>query len=485
VLVAASLLGEVCAQVDLDVLAPDAPQVQQTADKVDKAVDPGDSKCSCDCCQVSARRETQQVNGAKEVCSTGADPNAPGTCPNTCLVDAENSAITNDGDGQIDTSRYCMMNCLPADNAIGGKCRSLTDEEQAQLVTEGGNGQDPAAVLVPTTTAAPDVLKDPEAPPEPPQLVDQQAEAAAGSAAAEGGKDAGAAAAAAAAAAANKKKAKETGAMVAMAAGKQAKAAGIEARIAKAEAVSATGRASATSDLDASNNNALMVNAARAQVQAAEVRAKVYADSAKKAAARAQAELKEIQAIPAKAAALAAEEAKKFCCEEMQEMANNLAIVKSRLAGPGLPVPLAEASVRAAQPYYNIMQKAIANGNLYEASARQLQDQAQGLQEQSRTVASQAVAYQQAGYGELAQQLMAQAKGMLSTAQAKDAQAQKDFAVAEGVRKQVPNYQANAAAASARATAIANPGGQPPPAVAPPSLIERTPRLRKSLRVPS
>merc|ERR1719352_609330 len=95
------------------------------------------------------------------------------------------------------------------------------------------------------------------------------------------------------------------------------------------------------------------------------------------------------------------------------------------------------------------------------------QDAAQSLQEQSREVASQAVGYQQAGYGDMASKLMAQAKSMLNEATAKDAQARKDFAVAENVRKQIPNYQVNAAAASARATAIANPPGQPPPAMAP------------------
>merc|ERR1719198_2534680 len=106
-------------------------------------------------------------------------------------------------------------------------------------------------------------------------------------------------------------------------------------------------------------------------------------------------------------------------------------------------------------------------GNLYAANAHKLNDEANTMQEQSRDLASQAVLYQSAGYPDMANGLMAQAKSLLNQAQAKDDQAKKDFAVAEGVRKNVPNYQTNAAAASARATSIANPGGQPPPAVAP------------------
>lgn len=265
----------------------------------------------------------------------------------------------------------------------------------------------------------------------------------------------------------DEKKEKETGAMVAQASGKQALAAAMEARLTEAEAVSAQSLSFANEDMEKAKSDALMVTAAKAQVQAAEVRAAIYAKSAAKAALRAKAELKEIQEIPKKAADLAAAEAKRIVQGEINEAHGNLLWVKSRLAGPALPVPLAEAAVRAAQPYYAVMNKAIAMGNLYEQSAHSLQDQAQSLQEQSRDVAGQAVRYQMAGYGDMASKMMAQAKGMLSDAQSKDAQARKDFSVAEGVRKNVPQYQTAAAAASARATAIANPAGQPPPAVAP------------------
>merc|ERR1719164_382293 len=177
--------------------------------------------------------------------------------------------------------------------------------------------------------------------------------------------------------------------------------------------------------MEAAKTNALMITTAQAQVKAAEVRAAIYADSAKKAAARAQAELKDIMDIPKKAAELAAAEAKQEVQDEVNEAAGNVLWVKSRLAGPPLPVPLAEAAVRAAQPYYSIMNKAVASGNLYEANAHSLQDQAQQLQENSRTVASQAVGYQQAGYGDMAAKLMSQAKGLLNEAVAKDEQAKK------------------------------------------------------------
>merc|ERR1719424_2175367 len=222
----------------------------------------------------------------------------------------------------------------------------------------------------------------------------------------------------------------------------------------------------ADGDLKSAEGASLMVLAAKAQVKSAEVKASIYARSAAMASARAEAELKAIKDIPRKVAELAAAEAKRIIQAEVNDAASKVAIVKARLGGPPKPVPLAEAAVRAAKPYYSVMNKAIASGNLYEQSAHTLQDQAQTLQEQSRTIASQAVGYQTAGYTDMAQKLMAQAKGMLNDAQSKDAQARQDFAVAERVRKSVPNYQANAAAASARATSLANPGGQPPPVMA-------------------
>jgi hypothetical protein len=361
----------------------------------------------------------------------------------------------------MEYTRYCLLTCLPATQDLGGQCRKVTTEEQAKLLTSGGNGKDPATILAPLEEQTPEELKDPDAPPEPPQLQDAQAmkeadDKDASDAAAKVEKDAGVKV--------EVKKLKETGALVAEASGKNAFAAGLEARLTEAEAGSAQSLALSNGDMEAAKSSTLMVTAAKAQVQAAEVRAAVYARSAAKAAARAQEELQEIKDMPKKAAKMAADEARKIIQGEINEAANNLAIVKSRLAPPGLPVPLAEAAVRAAQPYYSVMNKAIGMGNIYEAQAHSLQDQAEDLQQQSRTIASQAVAYQAAGRGDMASQLMAQARTMLNTAVAKDAQAQKDYAVAEGVRKQVPNYQANAALASARATAIANPGMQPPPA---------------------
>lgn len=408
------------------------------------------------------------VSGVSTACSlmaTDLEGNPSDTCPASCAnTDLTSTVVTSDS-GSVEYARFCLMNCLPpqTNNHIGSTCRKVTTEEQAKLLTSGGNGKDPATILQPATEAPPEELVDPDAAPEAPQLDDEKALT-----------DADKAASAAAAAALLKKgdkkeakKEKDTGAMLAEAAGKEATAAGMEARLTEAEASSAQALSQASSSIDAAKNGALMVNAAKAQVQAAEVQAEIYAHSAAKAAAKAQADFKAIEDIPAKVAALAADEAKKIIQGEVNQAASNIAAVKARLAGPALPVPLAEAAVRAAKPYYDVMQKAISTGSLYEASAHSLQDQAQELQANSRNMASQAVAYQMAGDGANAQSMMAQAKSMMVDAQSKGAQADKDYAIAESVRKSVPNYQANAAAASARATALANPGGQPPPATAP------------------
>jgi hypothetical protein len=380
--------------------------------------------------------------------------------------------------GTVDSSRYCHGNCLPEKDEIGAACRKLTDQEQAKLVTNGRNGQDPATLLTPSVTEAPKELEDPNAPPEPPQLLDQAELAAAYSAAAKAsGSTSMSAAASAAQAKKNAQEAKETGALVAQASGGNAMASGIAARVADAEALSAGARSYADNDLNDGRGQGLFVIAAQAQVQAAEVRASIYANSAKKAAAQAQADLKEIQEIPKKAAQYAANLAIQQNIDELQKLANNKAIAEARLAPAAPPVAIAEGAVRAAKPYYDVMQKAVSMGSLYEQNARSNQEQADTLQQQSRALASQAVAYQSAGYGDMAKKLMATAKNMLSEAASKSDQAQKDFAVAEGVQKQVPVYQANAAAAAARATAIANPAGQPPPAIT--SLVQRSNFLRK------
>jgi len=459
-LVAVCVLSETRAQ-----LVPDGTPGTAEAENAVASATAGMGECSCDCCQVTARHPSQMVGGTDTQCavmSLDAQGRPSDACPDSCDNSDLTSTVVSSDSGAMQYSRYCLMTCLPAEaDKIGSECRKVTTEEQAQLLTAGGNGKDPASILTPATVAPPAELVDPNAPPEPPQLSDAQALTDADKA------DSGAAAAAAEGDVVAKKKEKDTGAMVAEASGKQAMAAGIEARITEAEANSAQSLSFANGDMEAAKSGSLMVQSAKAQVLAAEVRAKIFAQSAAKAAKRAQEELKEIQDIPKTVAALAAAEAKRIVQGEVNEAASNVAIVKARMAGPGLPVPLAEAAVRAAQPYYSAMNKAVAMGNLYEANAHADQDAAQSLQEQSRTVAGQAVAYQMAGYGDMANKMMAQAKGMLADSQAKDGAAQQAMSVAEGVRKSLPNYQANAALASARATTLANPGGQPPPALAP------------------
>jgi len=477
-LVAAGWFIQVNAQLD-QLVPPGTPGAPAAASAIVTAT-AGLGDCSCDCCQVTPRNDANQIGGQITQCTLEAvDSNGEqsSTCPQTCAnTDLTSTVVTSD-EGTMEYPRYCLLTCLPQSEEIGSVCRKVTTDEQARLLTEGGNGQDPATLVAPVTVAPPEELKDPNAPPEPPQLSDAKAvkeanDKASAEAAGVAEKEAGIKVEA--------KKIKETNEIVAQAAGKQAVAAGMEARLTEAEAATAQSLAISNEDMEAAKSSTLMITAAKVQVQAAEVRAAIYARSAAKAAARAEAELKEIQDLPRKAAQMAADEAKAIVQKEINDAQSNLLWVKSRQAGPPLPVPLAEAAVRAAKPYYDIMNKAIASGNLYEQQAHALQDAAQSLQEQSRTTASQAVAYQQAGYGDMASKLIAQAKGMLNEAVAKDAQAKKDFAVAEGVRKSVPNYQANAALASARATAIANPGGQPPPA-SPPAFLQLASRRTTKL----
>jgi len=374
-------------------------------------------------------------------------------------------------------------NAVPGNGALGA---------QAQTVWSGGVGVGVSGV--------PEEIKDPNAPPEPPQLVDEEAleqakalneamVAAAGATlipAATGSGGAGAAPAAAGGVTTDKDlrfggvagtqggaisgadgptsttTTPDTGAFVADAAGNRATAASLETRMFKGEAVSAKDFAITGDALKQSRAGFEAIIHIKAAIASANIRTALYARSAEMAENATQEELREIQEAPSKFAREAANEAVRQLREETAAAKVRIA-KRELLLQPAMPAQPAEASTRAAAPYYDAMQQAVVTGTQYEAKARRLEQDAWTATQQSRTLGAQAAEYQNQGLTPIAQRLHKQAEDQVLQAQALDTEAARYYAVAEKVHKDVPVYQANAAAASARAAALAYPLGQPTP----------------------
>jgi len=214
-----------------------------------------------------------------------------------------------------------------------------------------------------------------------------------------------------------------------------------------------------------------MVHDARAELRASAVQAAIYAKTAKKSAELAAAELAELQALPQQAANAAAAKA----IAELKAETEQNRIQDGLMEGfftAGVPPPAPEASQKAAAPYIAAMNKAVAARSAYEIKSQELQTHAKELQDQARVVGQQAVAYQAAGNGAAASQMMAQATGMINDANAADEEATTWHGIAEQINSGMPLYQANGAQAMARAAAIANPAGQLPPVPAAAVLLQ-------------
>merc|ERR1719379_395937 len=191
------------------------------------------------------------------------------------------------------------------------------------------------------------------------------------------------------------------------------------------------------------------------------MKGQLWAHQAAKAQSIAAKDLEAIRQTAKQAAQEAAAEAK----AEMQKLADKAtkkaAALKAKFNPP--KPKTAEAANRVVAPYNAAMGRAMGIRAQYSDQAQSLSNGAADLQKNARILAAQAAAYQAGGNSKMAGEMMSRAKGMLGQAAAMDAEAQQFQGVAASITQQIPDYQFAAAAAAARATAIANPAGQPPP----------------------
>lgn len=360
----------------------------------------------------------------------------------------------------MDYTRFCMSNCLPTVNATGEVCTHGSNDDRDLALKHSDIAvevaQNSGAVPnshEPVQLSALTLAHNEEAPEAADQAGLEEALAAASVTPDPSTVDA---------------EDRDTGAMVAQAQGNRALAAGLDARIATAEANSARTLSNSSHVLRGTKNAAQLVSESKAEIQARSVQVAIYARSAERAAEKAKEELQEIKDAPK----VAAEEAAEVAIEEFHRRTAYSKLVSQAAAltvnPPGAVVPVNGDAQRAAAPYYASMGRSFQTQALYETKARALQDHAEVLQNQVRTFSQQAVAYQNGGKESLAKDLLGKAKSALSQANAANTEAQQWFAMAEHINQGLPQFQAAAAQAAAHAPPLAAQFWLPPPPVGPP-----------------
>lgn len=397
-----------------------------------------------------------QVNQAQTMCITNTDAES---CEEQCEVGDMNTLFASTDNGALESSRFCMMDCVPTSNKVGESCYELTQRMTSKLLSSDGNGKDPATLLQPEPQRLPrellsekkllfpsdraadlDALRttDPEA------LARMLGNLRGGRSAADF----------------------KAVLDLAEAAGKRAFAAALDARTARVETGSAISLVNSTSDFRKATFNSEMANDADTKLKAAEVRAKVYARSAAEAYERALKDVEEMKEAPA----IIAQEVATFAVNKLKRQAAMLLSAgkaqEAELATT--EPPLTEAAALAMAPYQAAEQRAVTARSMYETQAHQLSEQAEGLQKDARRLRSEAFKYNENGQREVAQQMVAQAQGMLDRATQVDAQAQSDYAQAQGLSHGSRAYGEYASMAGARATALSRQWWMPPAVPQPP-----------------
>jgi len=387
-----------------------------------------------------------------------APEDATNYCAEECQKDSSDQILESSIGGTVALERFCFFSCEPQGEKAGEVCQDISRREAELAETSGGNGED-LAELKPKL-GKPVTMLDPD-----PEKAAQAATAPVAEAKEEETPE-------------EEEEEKESMQIVADANGKEAQASAIEARTADAEVKTKRNRMiAATSASDA-------VNAAKADwtsvatLDGHEEQSKVWAHISAKSASLAGVDLEAIR----NTAKEIAQEAAQAAVAEMQDIADKASKKAAELKAKfNPPKPkTAEAANRVVAPYNAAMSRAMGIRNAYSEQAQAASNGAFDLQKNAKILAAQAAAYQAGGNTAMAGKMMAQAKGMLGQAAAMNAEAQNFQSVAASITKSIPDYQFAAAAAAARATALANPAGQPPPPL--PMLAQL--RSSKHLRSP-
>jgi len=99
--------------------------------------DASPEECSCACCIVNYRADTQKVttkvDGVEVTTKQQCTPKAvPVACATTCHVPVTDFIMQTRGDGAVDYSRFCFSECQPA-GPRGGACEPLSTKTLNQV----------------------------------------------------------------------------------------------------------------------------------------------------------------------------------------------------------------------------------------------------------------------------------------------------------------------------------------------------------------
>jgi len=118
----------------------------------DDATDDDLPACSCDCCDVVARRPDEFVNEVHVKCSP-SHGHSSDVCGEQCAPREDDPILGNVAQNRmLDYQRFCFFECKPGDGSwltspAGTQCVALEDAEAHQVLDVHGNAMDPASIF--------------------------------------------------------------------------------------------------------------------------------------------------------------------------------------------------------------------------------------------------------------------------------------------------------------------------------------------------
>jgi len=401
----------------------------------------GPPPCSCDCCQTVPRMPSEQTASLEFKCSGAPPDQQTDICPASCSASTADVVLTAAEEG-MEYNRYCQYKCKPATMTVGSECVRLDAMETQKTFEFDGNGDANSGILGAASNESTSWGNEMSTRAASQQEEQQSLEAA--------------------------QSLKESIHYDVQAV--------IENRL-RAETASAMARASAAearakADLAAADRAA--TEAAKADGvgrfgaagQEASVEAAAAEEAARRSALEAERNLQQIEVVAKNTAQNAAKDAVAEIKKQAAAPAKELAETDAKLWGWDKPKfwPKVEA-VRAADPYQASMTVAVQRMGEYEGYAQGELGKAKGDQAKAIGLASQANAMEAQGDKMGAETLRHEIDGLLGSAKGHEAKAQSDWAMAETMRKSVPQWQdAAMKAATFAAWKYSNVFTPPPPA---------------------
>jgi len=401
----------------------------------------GPPPCSCDCCQTVPRMPSEQTASLEFKCSAPSPDQLTDICPASCSASTADVVLTSAEEG-MDYNRYCQYKCKPATMTTGSECVRLDAMETQKTFEFDGNGDANSGILGAASNESTSWGNE-IATQRASQQEEQESLEAAQRLKGEIHYDVQAVIE-------NRLRAETASAM--------ARASAAEAR-AKADLAAADRAATEAAKADG-------VGRFGAAGQEASVEAAAAEEAARRSALEAERNLQQIERVAKNTAQNAAKDAVAEIKKQAAAPAKELAETDAKLWGWDKPKfwPKVEA-VRAADPYQASMTVAVQRMGEYEGYAQGELGKAKGDQAKAIGLASQANAMEAQGDKMGAETLRHEIDGLLGSAKGHEAKAQSDWAMAEKMRKSVPQWQdAAMKAATFAAWKYSNVFTPPPPA---------------------